>query len=111
MGFRTLVLLYNDEAGKWSNDPTLGKQIMHASSHAMGAIPGPDSRLECGGRVVSCQHADSQTLAVVSSYNYFPLSHGHWHPGQQVEDMKLRLLKDAADALGYRLVKKSEKSS
>ncbi|KVP96789.1 hypothetical protein WJ97_12985 [Burkholderia ubonensis] len=111
MGFRTLVLLHNDEASKWSNDPTLGKQIMQASSHAMSALPGPDSRLECGGRVVSCQHADSQTLAIVSSYDYIPVANGHWHPGQQVEDMKLRLLKEAADALGYRLVKKSEKSS
>ena len=106
MGNRTLVLLHNDREGEWSNDPILGKKISHAMNFAMGGTPGPDSYLGYG-QVVECRHADDQTLALVHSYGFTPLAHGRWQPG---EGMQLRLLQEAADALGYRLVKKSEKS-
>lgn len=106
MGFRTLVLLYNDQTGDWSNDPELGKKIMCASTSAMNRRQDPDSRLDYG-QVVECCHADTQTLAVVDSYSFTPLGYSNWHHNQQKRDMQVELLKKAADELGYRLVKKA----
>ena len=37
---------------------------------------------------------------------FTPLAHGNWMPEQSATERDLRLLKDAADKLGYRLVKK-----
>lgn len=107
MGFRTLVLLYNDQAGQWSNDAELGKKISHAMNFATGSSANPEARLDGYGAVVQCAHADVQTLAVVDSYQFQPLSNSLWRQGEPFEDRNLRLLKEAADALGYRLVKKS----
>lgn len=106
MGCRTVVVLYNDQTAEWSRDPDLGLKIMRASTHAMGSNPDPDASLGYG-RVVECCHADTQTLAVVDSYDFHPVAHLHWRPNQTTEETQLALLKVAADALGYSLVPKS----
>ena len=36
MGFRTVVVLFNDQASEWENDPSLGKKISHAKNFATG---------------------------------------------------------------------------
>lgn len=104
MGYRTVVVLYNDQAAAWENDPHLGKKIASAMNHAMGT-PGPDANLGFG-QVVECTHADTQTLGVFNSYAFRPMAHGHWFHGQTDEAMQLSLLKAAADKLGFRLTKK-----
>lgn len=108
MGYRTLVILYNDQASQWENDPELGKKIARAMSHAMGATRDRDSHLGYG-QVVECAHADTQTLGIVNCYDFKPVAHGHWYRGQADEAMQLQLLKDAADKLGFRLTKKPVK--
>lgn len=110
MGFRTTVILYNDQCSEWQNDPELGKKIARAMNFAMSLkeTDNPDASLGYG-RVVQCAHADTQTLGILDSYYFRPLTHGHWHQGQKLEDMKLKLLKQAADELGYKLVKKPAK--
>lgn len=105
MGFRTLVILHNDRTGEWSKDPKLGEKIAQSMSFAMGR--GDKANAHFGyGSVVECCHADTQTLGVVNSYGFQPLAFSHWYASQTDEEMKLQLLKEAADAMGYRLTKK-----
>lgn len=103
MGFRTVVMLYNDQAEQWSNDPALGKKIALTMNDAMGLHR--DSPLEYG-RVVACEHADAQVLGVFDSYRFVPLASGAWRRDEPTDAMAVRMLKEAADRLGYRLVKK-----
>ena len=106
MGFRTVVLLANDLAHEWQNDPELGKKI----ARDMNYINDSNERGTLGsyGRVIECTHADSQTLMQIDSLHGTPVAHGHWHRGQKPEDATLALLRDMADRLGYRISKKPE---
>lgn len=99
MGFRTVVILFNDQSSEWASDPELGKRIQQAASDR-------SSGREMGfGRVVEECHADQQTLAVLDSYDMKPIAHSHWVRGQDDKEVKLKLLKEAAASLGYRLTK------
>lgn len=106
MGFRTSVILFNDRTSEWEKDPDLGRKISAASHGAMGILRPEEADIGYG-RVIECCHADQNTLGVIHSYNFLPLAHSHWHSGQKDADMSLALLKEAADKLGFRLVKKS----
>lgn len=107
MGYRTVVVLFNDQASQWENDPDLGKKI----SHAMNFVGEENKDRPYGspwlgyGRVVECAHADTQTLAFIDSYSMEPLAHGYWNESVATTDAQLNLLKDAAKKLGYQLVK------
>ena len=102
MGFRTVVILHDDQAGEWSRDKDLGKKI------ALGIDWGTQRDLGYG-TVVECAHADTQTLAVIDGYQYEPLAYWLWNPIQTRQSMQLALLKDAAAKLGYSVVKKPQK--
>ena len=107
MGFRTVVMLDNDSAHQWSKDPDLGQKILHDMS-TLGINIQLASGLGRYGSVVECVHADTQTLVALEHYSSFtPLAYTAWWPGQVNRD--LELIKQAADALGYRLVKKPKK--
>lgn len=109
MGFRTTVLLYNDYMGDWSKNPHLGQMIARAANFAVGGAGDKDgARLENFGAVVECAHADTQTIAVLDSYRFSPLAHSMWRQNESNADRDVRLLKEAADKLGYRLVAKSK---
>jgi len=102
MGYRTVVMLSNDRAHEWANDPELGQKI----NLAMNSV-GHKERSDLGyGRVVECVHADTVTLATLNFYEGFsPLA----YTGYTDKNPEVNLLKQAADSLGYRLVKKSVK--
>lgn len=102
MGYRTVVMLSNDYAHEWENDQNLGKKI----ALAMNGV-GDKRRVGTYGLVAECVHADTQTLAVLDGYTKFnPLAYKGWTTNEADEEIAQRLLKDAADILGYRLVKK-----
>lgn len=118
MGYRTVVMLNNDFCTEWKKDPELGKKI----SEAMNYIHPNHPRYHLNplgqyGRVVECVHADTQSLVRLSDYeNFEELSNKYrtfnykpYH--EQHESDMLDLLKEAADKLGYRLVKKSAKKA
>lgn len=107
MGFRTLVLLHNDRCSEWQNDPELGRKIMLGMNYTHDKEWGTPADLHYG-RVVECTHADTQTLALVDSYQFIPLTHSFWRRDETAEDRNVRLLKELADKLGYRVVKKPE---
>lgn len=87
----------------WKNDGYLAEKIyydtnnINKESHL--------TELKQMGKVVECCHSDTITLAKVSFYQGFePLAYSSWNwPNKD----NISLLKDAADKLGYRLVKKS----
>ena len=107
MGYRTVVVLFNDQASEWQHDPRLGEKISVAMTHVNERSS--DASDLGYGRVVECAHADTQTLAVVDSYNFTPVTHSHWTRHESQDSIALKLLKSAADKLGFRLVKKTEK--
>ena len=107
MGYRTIVILHNDRASEWENDPNLGKKIATGMNYAMGSRT-DDSNTPANlsyGRVVECAHADQQTLAVIDGYSFKPIAHSGWYAKELPEDVELKLLKEAARKYGYRLTK------
>jgi hypothetical protein len=111
MGFRTVVMLNNDMCHEWSKDPNLGSMIQEAMNYAHTSHPDRKewSRLRNYGRVVECVHADTQTLVRLDHYQGFePLAYTGCTYGPSTEEDKLKLLKRAAEEMGYRLVKKSK---
>lgn len=108
MGFRTVVMLSNDMARQWENDAELGAKIVRAMSFANDAQNRQNARVGAYGRVVQCVHANTQTLAVLDGYTQFDALAGKsFISDELLHDTALKLLKDAADKLGYRLVKKA----
>jgi hypothetical protein len=68
------------------------------------------SRADLGyGRVVQCTHADTESLSLISGYNFHPIIHSFYQPGRHIDEQKLELVREAANQMGYRLVKKTEK--
>lgn len=108
MGFRTVVMLSNDMAYLWQNDDELGNKIAQAMNYA-GSMDRKDmATIDGYGRAVECTHADCQTLAVLDGYTGFNhVVSDIWARGDEPDAMALRLLKQAAKKLGYRLVKQS----
>ena len=111
MGFRTVVMLNNDFCSGWSKDPELGEKISIAMNHVNRDHP-RSQVLGHYGRVVECVHADTQTLARLGHYEGFDAMAQTWRTfGPSTDEDMLDLLKEAADKLGYRLVKKSAKKA
>lgn len=108
MGFRTVVVLNNDQASTWENDPELGKKIARDMFRSVEERYTPLELI--GGKVLECVHADTQTLAVLDGYGGKPVAYTHWNRGQTDEARNLALLKELADKMGYRISKKPKKA-
>jgi hypothetical protein len=107
MGFRTIPLLANDLAHEWGEDPELGALIQRAMNYTHDKDP-EAARIGNYGYVLECTHADTQTLLAVDGYRGKPVAWSHWRRGDEEAAMHERLLRDMADRLGYRLVKKAK---
>jgi hypothetical protein len=106
MGFRTVVMLSNDMAYQWENDPELGRKISRAMSFANSRERKDMASVGGYGKVVECVHADCQTLAMLDGYTAFThVDSQPWSRGEGDDTAVVRLLKSAAKKLGYRLVK------
>jgi hypothetical protein len=99
MGFRTIVIINNDQLDQ-IQDPVLKQAVLRwwSPRDTISRWAGPY-------QVVEQCHADQVSLLLVDSLNAELIGTSYWgHP-----DIKLDALKDAADKAGYRLVKKSTK--
>lgn len=103
MGFRTVICLFNDQMHEWSKDPNLGSLIAAASVEL--PTDGRHPRISNYGCILEVTHADTQRLAVLDSYSMKTLALGHWATGGLEKQRDLALLKNAAEKLGYKLVK------
>lgn len=107
MGFRTVVMLSNDHAHEWQKDTELGDKIACAMNYASDPKRQDLASIDGYGRVVECCHADQQTLAMLDGYTAFKyVESQHWSRKESDDEATIRLLKQAANKLGYRLVKK-----
>ncbi len=104
MGVRTVVCLQNDLAHEWVNDPNLGSKIHHS---ACMKGTGLDDYLKYG-TIVEQTHADNQHIVLFDGYEGIRVASGHRRHNESEYDRNVRLIKEAADNLGYRLVKKPE---
>jgi len=103
MGYRTVVVFNNDQTHEWEKDPELGQKIRDDMFRRANERYTPLELI--GGRVVECVHADVQTLAAFDGYDGFVLAHSHWVRGETPEQRQLKLLKELANKLGYRVSK------
>lgn len=108
MGFRTVVVLNNDQAHKWVKDPELGRKISRAASLRGWADFHPLEKLTYG-EVVEQVHADTQTVAFLDGYGGKAMAYSHWFRNESEDQKNLKLLKSLADSLGYRVSKKPAK--
>jgi hypothetical protein len=108
MGFRTVVVLNNDLANEWENDPELGKKIFHAASAKQWGGKNDQAYFQYGDTIEQV-HADTQTVAFLDGYGGKAVAHYHWYCGQTEEQKNLQMLKALADKLGYRVSKKPVK--
>jgi hypothetical protein len=98
MGFRTVIIINNDRLDQ-VEDPVLKSAVLGWWSR--------DQRDRWQGpyNVIEQCHADQVTLMKLDSLQGTPMGYGSWNQ----KDLDLNLVKDAADRLGYRLVRKTVK--
>lgn len=106
MGFRTVVILNNDLCHEWRSDPKLGEKIAYDMNNVDGQR---FTKLENFGVVIECTHADTQTLMLLDSLQGTPVAHSMWSRVESAEEVKVKMLRDMAGLLGYRIVKKAVK--
>jgi len=110
MGFRTVVVLNNDYAHEWENDPELGKKIFLAASAAQfGRDESQARRILPYGQAIEQVHADCQTVAILDGYGGKAVAYSHGRRAQTDEERDLACLKALAEKLGYRVSKKPVK--
>lgn len=102
MGYRTVIILNNDHSHQWANDPLLGQKIRSAGVQEDGG-----KSVDYYGNVVECVHADQQTLMMIDSLTGVATARGLWSPNETIDQIKEKLLRDMADRLGFRIVRKS----
>jgi hypothetical protein len=103
-------MLSNDMAHQWTVDKNLGEKISLAMNYASDPKRQDMARIGSYGRVVECVHADNQTLAMLGFYTTFRSIDGQsWMQDESDDEAAVRLLKSAANKLGYRLVKQPTK--
>ena len=107
MGFRIVVVLSNDQAHQWENDPELGRKIfLGASAKCFSRDDQAARQFFPYGEIVEQVHADCQTLAVLDGYGGKAVAHTHWNRGQSDHEKNLGLLMELADRMGYRIARK-----
>lgn len=108
MGFRTTIILNNDHLDLLKTDPDIGNKIYQA---ACGFNFFHDGNIGNLGQVVDVSHADVARVGILCPNGTFSFAEMASSTNWQDDNIQLNLLKEAADKLGYRLVKKSTKTN
>jgi len=109
MGWNTSVVLLNDALNEIEGDPEFGRKIKHAASSLFvrsGPIEVSAGRIPNAATVIASHQSDMTSLLAVGGNcaSRLHMSLG-WKPCNPEE--QLRLLREWADAAGYRLVRKT----
>jgi len=118
MGFNTTVVILNDSLGAIENDPSFGKNLAQAITQRSGDVPAYSYRdgevrgVHCNAAtVIESHHADGTAIVAVGG-NIGEKLDEVWYVGDiWTEEGKLKILKQMADNMGYRLVKKAPRKS
>ena len=108
MGFNTTVMLLNDRLHDIERDTTLGTQI--ATDVSRLGLADSYRTLQYG-KVIETHHNSSMSIVAVGHNMGITLGHAVIEGGDLVnalEEAKVDMLKQLADSLGYRLVKRKE---
>lgn len=111
MGHRTTVILNNDQCSDWEKDPLLGSKISHAMNFVNSPRYGQSGRIEYGN-VIECAHTSTNTLGIITGFHMdtYALRTRHFYEGAATEEkLAIDMLKEMAEKLGYRIIKKSKK--
>lgn len=105
MGYRTIIVLNNDEANVWGNNP-LGKAITVASgkkiSNRGGEILLNGVQI---GNVIDCEHADTESIVHFSSLHGTTLGRSFYNSRMTEEEQREAMIVELAESMGYKLVK------
>lgn len=104
MGYRTIVILSNDDTG-WGNTD-LGKAIQAAASRRLN---GRNSEINFGGSqigtVLQCEHADTESIVHFSSLHGTTLGRSFYNSRTTEEEQREAMIVQIAESMGYTLVK------
>ena len=106
MGYRTLVMFNNDHVDKVKDIVGFAEKLYYTILE--GTHPHSDHGLRNICWVVEQDHADAQKLSYIDGFSAKTLAVRNWYPDAKDGEQELRLLRDAAEKLGYRLVRKSK---
>lgn len=105
MGYRTIIVLNNDEANVWGNNP-LGKAITVASgkkiSNRGGEILLNGVQI---GNVIDCEHSDTESIVHFSSLHGTTLGRSFYNSRMTEEEQREAMIVELAESMGYKLVK------
>jgi hypothetical protein len=104
MSFQTLVVINHNHIHQARNNPELGNELYNAVCRASTISPTDFGRGM--GLVYRPSHADQCSLLVFGNLQVQELTATYGYPNNQ--ELQLRLLRLAADRLGYRLHRKPE---
>jgi len=104
MGFNTSVLILNDHLHNIELDPEFGKNLAHAISSCTGVEPisVPSGSSGNAAKVIGTHHADISSLVAIGGNMGIEILRTGFKD-------ELGLLKDLADKLGYKVIKKNKK--
>jgi hypothetical protein len=110
MGYNSVLLVLNDCLNAIETDETFGKNLSSAVMKN-GCYKKPvdiSSQHYCNAAtVISCEHADVTQIIAVGG-NCATVLANIWGD-HSTEEAKVHLLKNLADSMGYRIVKKAVK--
>ena len=107
MGYNTSIIVLNDALNEIENDKDFGKKVAEASRRASSESRPQDIRSGChvnAASVIETHHADQLTVLAFGGNTAQSLGFGGGYRATPEE-----ILKNIADRLGYRLVKKPSK--
>lgn len=122
MGYNTAIIVLNDALDMIRDDPTFGKNLHDAvigrerdprGNRLIRDIPAYSSKggVFCNAAsVIESHHADGTTVIAVGG-NYGTVLHETYGWKHHETDQQERLVREMADKLGYRLVKKASKAA
>lgn len=108
MGYRTTIIINNDRADILQTDADIGRKIYSA---VLGYCLKHEGSFGPLGEVVEQAHADTVKLIVIGKNGSFTAEELAANPyNPKNVNVELALLKEAADRLGYHLVKSPPKT-
>lgn len=105
MGYRTIIILDNDDTNLWGDNP-LGKAITSASGMK---ISNQGGEIMLGGHqigtIIDCEHADIESLVHFSSLSGTVLAKDFYNSRVSEQELRENMLKEIDSSMGFTLVK------
>ncbi len=105
MGHNATMVISMDLAHLIKDDSKFGEKVYNA---ALRVVRGEPVSIDNVAAMIDCHHADwYQVMIVGNNSAIVPKSGTNWQRDDTEDDVKLRVLKELAEELGYRVSKKT----